>query len=519
MPTSTRPTEAPALLIRDDGLVARVDAPPDVVLEELVARRRRFTVDGVGGVRSDRVSEPLFDVDRDGRLAFFSGLAPRVAEAARRAGYRVEVLAESEPPIQAAPLDGLDLVGDRRRLAEALVGVRRGVVLAASWGERLAAIDLILRLFSPGRIMVVTTLRNDAFRIAAALRRRHREPVACYTRQYTQSDARIQVGTYGCLDLDAADVIVFEEATQVLHVRVLADLQTRIYRRCGFLARKRFLGLLDPRAVLGRREQLVIESCLGPVVGGVGIVVAGGPSVKATFADWPGGERPDLPLGLEWKRTSIWANSGRNAAVARIATALAGGDAGVLGEFGLFLEEEVAGLPDDRRVALLVESAEHARALGRLLPGWRLRLAGQESQESGQGTAVGGPELSIDTITFAYEIGGLAADVVVRADGTPWPLDPAPRSIHRAGADDRPLLLVDLADHQDGTARDATRGRWCDYRNRGWGLGRSPFPILADLDEGLRDAGHGVRERGVPPRKKIKHRPTLALSCVSGDCA
>jgi hypothetical protein len=79
------------------------------------------------------------------------------------------------------------------------------------------------------------------------------------------------------------------------------------------------------------------------------------------------------------------------------------------------------------------------------------------------------PARSIVTSLVASARGGLEADVVVRVDGLPWPLD-VPLAVPRAdGGEPRPVLLVDLDDHQDHVARDAARARRLDYRGRGWG--------------------------------------------------
>jgi hypothetical protein len=94
------------------------------------------------------------------------------------------------------------------------------------------------------------------------------------------------------------------------------------------------------------------------------------------FAAWPGKDRPDLPLGLAWKRQSIWYNAERNAAIARLAGAFAAGNLATLWEYGLFLDDQYHPDPGDRRrVAVLAESPEHAHILQRLLPGWTVLCA------------------------------------------------------------------------------------------------------------------------------------------------
>ncbi len=437
---------------------------------EVFAERRRFGVDARGGLRRDSKPEHLFELDADGELHVLSGLVPRLAAAARRAGYPVELQDLAEPTVPASAPDGADLDDDGQRLAAILARCRRAVLQVRSPGDRLAAIELALRLFPTGRFMIVTMTRSEARKIARILQAGREEPVACYTRQLTTSDARIQVGTDGGLDLLGPGVVLFTDARHVLREGVRG--------RLLILRRQRGLGLLDERLVLSRRERLVIEGYAGPVIGRIGAPDDEPEDVRAVFADWTGGERPDEPLGLEWKRRSIWGNPERNEATARLATALADGDLGTLWAYGLFLDGElVLRPPADRRVAVLVESPEHAGILGRLLPGWAvLRADGTDVAAVGRAGAAGAgpddrgdmPRRAIVTCLHADRRGRIEADVVIRADGLPWPLD-LPVAAPRPGrAEGRLVLLVDLADHQDRTARDATRARRLDYQNRGW---------------------------------------------------
>jgi hypothetical protein len=93
---------------------------------------------------------------------------------------------------------------------------------------------------------------------------------------------------------------------------------------------------------------------------------------------------------------------------------------------------------------------------------------------------------------YTRAIGRLEADVVLRADGTPWPLD-LPLATCRPGyGEQQPVLLVDLEDGQDRTARDSTRGRRRAYRQAGWLAG---IADSAEDDDGV-DRGPGRRRRG-----------------------
>ncbi len=180
-----------------------------------------------------------------------SGLVPRLAAAARRAGSRVEIQDRAEPPIPASAPDITNLDEDGRRLVAALAGNRRGVILVRSPGKRMAAIELALRVFPTGRFMIVTKTRSEARKIAEALRADREEPVACYTRQCTTSDVRIQVGTAGGLDLTYASIVLFTDATQILQERV-RDSTAHPPSPANLRAARRSLRLQPPRAAADR---------------------------------------------------------------------------------------------------------------------------------------------------------------------------------------------------------------------------------------------------------------------------
>jgi hypothetical protein len=459
----------PAIVISDDGSVAGVDRAPPEVLEALLVERRGFRADG-GGLR--RLSEPehLFDLDPDGGATFLSGLVPRVEAAARRAGYPVEIRDEAEPVTPAAPSGARgELDEDLRGLADRLEPRRRGVVLVRSGRDRLRAIELIVRMFPRGRVVVAKT-RREARQIVRHLGASLDEPIDFCTRGLTLSEIRVRVGTEGSLDLALGSVVVFADATSVLHERLRP--MWRVLRR------QRVYGMLDDGLRPGRRERLVIEGYVGPVIARLGPADDRPAAVRAVFAAWTGPERPDQPLGLEWKKNSMWTNDARNESIARLATALAAGEAAVPWQYGLFVDDQAdLRTGEGRRVVVLVEVPEHARALARLLPGWAVRCAdgagrGDGDRALGAGSVPADGEVlpgrAIVTWLYAGVRGRLAADVVVRADGTPWPLDielvaPGPGDEY-----ERLVLLVDLDDHQDRTARDAARARRRDYRDRGW---------------------------------------------------
>jgi hypothetical protein len=467
----------PAILIRDYGACANIHPAPPEMFEELLVDRQRFLSDGRGGLRREAQPQCLFDLDPDGGVNVPAGLVPRLAAAARRAGYRVDIQDHGEPPRAAPSPEFVGLIDNARLdLAGSLAGNRRGVIEVRSAQDKLSMVELVARVFTLRPIAIVTKSRREARTICWHLGRTLAEPVECCIRGSVRPDARIRVGTINNLDLTVAGVVVFVDATQILHKDVPGRLM--------ILRRTRIYGLLGDHFAPSRRERLLIEAYAGPVIGRLGPPGERSGDVRAAFASWPGRNRPDEPLGLIWKRRSIWHNPDRNAAIARLAEALAGGDLATLWTYGLFLDgEDDLGHGEKQRVVVLVESLEHGRELGRLLPGWRVLGANEACLADSNEHELAGPipagqkkypDRVIMTLAFAHGLGSLETDVIIRADGTPWALDLALASGRTPAIAEQPVLLVDLDDDQDRTARDATWARRRDYRDRGWLVEKAP---------------------------------------------
>ncbi len=356
-------TDTAAILIRVHGSLAGIPSPRPEIFAELVVELRRFRPDGRGGLRRVTDLEHLFDLNHHGDLTVPSGLVPRLAAVVRQAGYRVEIEDLAEPASAAPTPDSLGGLDDPRHgFVTSMTAARRGVIQVGFGSDKLAVIELLPKMFERQPIVIITKSRGESKKISRRLRATLKEPVACCTRGRSGSETRVRVGTEPSLDLSLAAVVVFADARQILHRRVRDQLL--IFRR------QRIYGLLDDQHGLSYRERLVLEAYLGPVLGRLSAPDEHPVDVQAVFADRPRSDRPDQPLGLDWKRRSIWHNADRNNTIARISTALASGDQAALWEFGVFLNDKPdLERPDNQRVSVLVESPEHASVLGRLLPG------------------------------------------------------------------------------------------------------------------------------------------------------
>lgn len=179
---------------------------------------------------------------------------------------------------------------------------------------------------------------------------------------------------------------------------------------------------------------------------------------------------------LERKRQAYWHNDPRNDFITQISSAIATGDAEKLWQLGLFLDEDGTKMAHFPAVAVLVESTEHGRELLRRLPGWRLL---NRTPGSKQVLAAGARlDKVIFTLARAGTLPTIDTDVVIRADGGPWPLN-LPQSTGRSTAQGAAPVIVDVADDADKFAKAATRRRHESYVARGWAIVEGPSWLTA----------------------------------------
>ncbi len=193
--------------------------------------------------------------------------------------------------------------------------------------------------------------------------------------------------------------------------------------------------------------------------------------------------RPDS-AGLALKRSGLWHCSARNERIREIALHI------VRGTWDRNLPVTVPAVP---RVAIATENAEHAVALGRLLPEWKLPFVARDLPSltlpdrafCKERTAAPNGHLTI--LPLYADWTGIDADVVIRADGLPPGCADLrfkfseTSSVH-TGSPGRPLLLLDFDDRHHRTLR-----AWSDGRQREYGeWGFSPMsggmqPALSDF--------------------------------------
>jgi hypothetical protein len=476
---------------RQDTITCVSPPLPTWVRRELSRPRRAYRAGGSRGFRSILVEQEYWGLDGDGNQGVLTGLVPRIARMLEAAGHRVTVedLVDRSLPARNWHL----FPGADRRTAGLLRDLDReprGQIIADSEAGARRAIALVTRFFT-GKVMIICPRRRDAHRLLDGLGGSITEPIGLVTRGFGRTDARVEVGTVGSLDLRVALTLVLygtDQAFREVTLEHLVPLETpRIY------------GVRVPADRHWPRRELFLEAILGPVLGeseaGSGMSVG----VSVQLARWPGEDCACGGFGLEWKRRAIWHNGERNDAIARIAGALADGDESRLRGYGLFVDTPSFDKGPARRlrVVLLVESPEHGRELAARLPGWRV-LTDVQAVAAGRAASAGpeeradvpdepdSPVGTIVTVARPRRLRRLGADIVVRADGTPWPLD-------LPGLGDRPrrggLAIVDMVDHCDPVAQDASRKRVAGYTGRGWAVVGGPASIRRERLERRHSSG------------------------------
>ena len=430
----------------------------------------RIEPGGPLGHRHARELLRLWDEGADGTVTVPAGLVPRLVLALHAAGYRVEV---EDLRRQEHAADGVrearGLLGDV--LAGRLADEPRGLI-EGHGHDAFAVVAGIARLFPTARVLVAARNRRQARAAFRSLRDllgnevgHWRDPEAFGRRVLVTTVPRLGDATPA--DFDTVVALDARAATRRLGRDGLVRLG------CG-----RVYGCVPHDALLSRRERLNLEAYFGPVLhrdpaGGAFV----GVRVVMALPPW---SPPVAPGDALARKRALWNDAARNRFVADAAVAIAARNEVELSRLGLFGAAEVMGTNTAPRVAVLAESPEHGRILRRLLPGWALVIAGDPD------TAL--PAKAVVTLVAAAEKLSVDADVLVRADGGPGPLDLRsfpPGRVFPGSA----VLVLDLNDDFDSGARRNTGGRVEWYDGRGWPVSGRPSWTRAPGRRGGSGAG------------------------------
>jgi hypothetical protein len=448
------------IIVRDGSAVLPADVADMVIAA--VSPRIHANNQRPGGVR-------YYHRDRRGRLVLPVGLLRRIHQQLERLGYQVIVrdkrLSSAKPALDmsALPTGSSCLIQDIQQAAANAVstGLGRGRIAIRSLGAMADVITGIIHLFPVEKALVVVKNRDAARRLATKLQMQVQVPVTSNSDLVHRSGPQLHVdNAHSMIGRNVYDWgIVIIADVESARAKTVIDQVRCMDQSCVF-------AIVPVDCKLDAEDQLRLQMLCGPEIyrqpddasalTTVEIVWLAATAYPAALPQDP----------LRRKLLYFWKNNRRDQQIADAAIAVRTQDFVRLRQHGLHETHVIRATMQRQQpptVCVLVESPQHGRTLGKLLPGWALI----RSQEAGQEDT--GLPLMLDqaivTIPSAYKQ-GLAFDVVIRAAGTEQSWKPAYGP--HAGINGAHMLIIDIQDDVDERAQLDCERRLLDYLQRGW---------------------------------------------------
>jgi hypothetical protein len=400
----------------------------------------------------------------------YVGLAPVVRQQCKDAGIGGALYprqaAELPPPDwdRLAAVNAVD-----RQFVEFVRDVDRGLVLHGASVDPGLLIAQVGLAYPSASIAVPLITRDRAYRVAVSVQSLLPEAV-CFVRHGVESYERPAVIitlpgrlAYGDVSVEHRDILILPDARQMTYGDALEGLKRAF--------RAHVIALLpwDAKPSASEWDALRcwygLQECVVPAHGRRRLPVD---VASMAFEAKPRAGLDASPL--EIKRQEIWTHPIRNRLLSQCAQRLRTGES----PQGLPLNELA---PGPQRVALLVESVEHAAELLKGLPQWPLIASDTANLNGLRKCHASRIKTARSLVPYGCVIVTHAAavsvdfgkfDVLLRADaGTGLPAGLQQTSTD--GQDQRrPLLLIDLADRHHPVCRQWSRTRRDKYAQAGW---------------------------------------------------
>ena len=442
-----------------DDRYATVSPSVEALREQFRYPERRFDVDERGNIVETVEEVTMAVVLPSGELVFPAGLLDRALRTLRTHGIEFDLSDETgDPPAVDESVIVLAEPADKPAL-QAVVDEPWGQIEIRRDEDRLRLCCEICGLFPGSRFVVLVHNKRAVAEYAAELRTALKEPVAIWSQGQRRGRPRITValGSWMPTPNRCPEILLLPFAENATGKESLWRMRGR---RWSF---RRVYAFRHASRQLDWHERLHLEQYVGPVISSPRRPRR---TVLVGMLPTPADPVTKYEVPLTRKRKAYWSNAKRNLWIAGIGAAFAKYPRKALKRiFGDRIKPTDVFSKRRCRVAILVESAEHARTLARLLPEWRLAI---DVDVSRRGLPCNTKNLVhvIATTTYAakHEIG---CDVVVRATGTADTLcmtrfPPLLTKQHAEPA----VLLLDFTDAFHRRARrDAAQRRESYQRN------------------------------------------------------
>lgn len=274
--------------------------------------------------------------------------------------------------------------------------------------DRLRLCCAICELFPESGFVVLVHNKRAVAEYAAALRTALNEPVAKWSQGRRRRRIIVALGSSMPTPDRCPEILLLPFAEKA------TGEETRWRMRGRRWSFRRVYALRHISRQLDRHQRLHLEQYVGPVISS-----PRRPRKRVLVGMLPTPADPVTKheTSLTWKRKAYWGNEKRNLWIAGIGAAFAENpDKALKRIFGRRIKPEDLFTKRRCRVAILVESAEHARTLARLLPDWRLAVDVDEVRR-GLPCNSGNLRNVIATTTCASK-NEVRCDVLIRATGT-----------------------------------------------------------------------------------------------------
>lgn len=446
-----------------------------VIAPILTYREQCFDLSGKGG-RRNWTREQRFCKRLEGnRLVIPAGALERAERELRKRGYqtRIQDLRELDREEYRGDAEFLETLPRAEQQYLTIVeNKHQGLVVVPPGRLRIHLIGITCRFYRGCKILVPCATVKEANDVAAGLLEYVGGNVDSVRKSTWNSYCRVvcctfwsarhcsNPGEWGLLIFPNGDEAISESGRQA----------------CEEFVGNRVFAFVAPTHHRGDRSRLRLEALAGPEIYRVPSLLGQPASVRVLVADGPWSPSLGELSALERKRHAYRNNDPRNEKIADLARGLAERDITALWRSGLCLHENTIPVTCENqpRVLVMVESVEHGRCLQKLLPDWRLLHAEPSNQASRPlswadvAPAAVVSHQAVVTTVRAEQLARLDVDALVVASGGSGAAIPSwfpPQSI---GGQTRQVLLVDVADDFDPTAREWTRRRLQDYHARGF---------------------------------------------------
>lgn len=444
-----RPTTQKTATVTITGDHVAVLAPAvDGLDSVLTYRSRAFEPGGKFGWKEVERVISLCGLDIKERLCFPAGLLDRVRLVLAEKGYAITVCDErsADDCMKLSPDVEFLFSPVERDLLDAVALHPLGRVEVANDDAALKSCVTLMEGFPGVGFTVAVPSRSEVMRVWKHLSDKLEDKVGLVTSRVRRNAPRLLVGTPASLTPNTVprpDVLLLpfgERSTGQGFIDTAIRTQFR-----------RIYGFVRHAEHFDRFTQLRLEQLAGPVI------VRCRPlpkCVRVVMLDVPDiGVPSHLMTEQERKHAWYWTNSVRNKTLATVAQGLRQGDAKFLQKLDL---KGIANMTEPK-VAILVECPIHGRELAKLLPDWAHLALRSTEPKAASGVIV--------TESYAAE-NTFEADILVRANGTGWPLrvngfPPAQTE------DSREVLLVDFRDGFSNDTARLARQRENEYRRQG----------------------------------------------------